>query len=86
MKTNKNNKKSHAFRGAAALITAAILTAALLFTACPNNAGDSGSGNSGGGGGTPGSEDAPADVTGRPCGTVRPILGAHRPPCRCRSH
>ena len=53
MKTNKNNKKSHAFRGAAALITAAILTAALLFTACPNNAGDSGSGNSGGGGGTP---------------------------------
>ena len=53
MKTNKNNKKSHAFRGAAALITAAILMAALLFTACPNNAGDSGSGNSGGGGGTP---------------------------------
>ena len=42
MKTS--NKKAHAFKRGAALITAAVLALALLFTACPNNAGGSGSG------------------------------------------
>lgn len=39
---SNNNKKVHAFRGAA-LITAAVLAVTLLFTACPNNAGGGGS-------------------------------------------
>ncbi|MGI5174198.1 leucine-rich repeat protein [Treponema sp. OMZ 840] len=45
-----NKHKAHAFKGAAALITAALL--ALLFTACPNAAGGGGTssgGNTGGG-------------------------------------
>ena len=56
-KFKTNNKKAHAFRGAAALITAATLTLALMFTACPNSAGGGGSG----GGTTP--PTPPADKT-----------------------
>ena len=51
MKTS-NDKKAHAFKGAAALITAALPAVSLLFTACPNNAGTSGGSGGGAGSGT----------------------------------
>ncbi|MGI5174195.1 hypothetical protein H0R92_11435 [Treponema sp. OMZ 840] len=56
MKTS-NNRKTHAFKGAAALITAALL--ALLFTACPNAAGGGTGGNTGGGSSDGGSTITP---------------------------